>query len=250
MPSILYRYCPLRDVDADDKYIKPVFVEHELYFPSRLQLNDPFECIVPNFLDVPKSRLKPFIERHAAPSLRGMNRNARQLTLKHLMKKESLEKARADIQSKVDQIGILSMTEMCDDLLMWAHYANSHHGLCLGFRISDTDPFFGRALKVEYSADRSEFDPVDDELRFSRKVILTKSEHWCYEKEWRAIDLKGRGSYTYPSSTLTRVIFGCRTSDDDVDKVKNWLKEGKLNPSLFRAVEDSREFQIVVKDLL
>lgn len=33
-----------------------------------------------------------------------------------------------------ENIGVLSLSEKCDDLLMWAHYAQNHKGLVVGFK--------------------------------------------------------------------------------------------------------------------
>ena len=52
-PHALYRYRPLIDDKFDEERTKPLFVTHQLYFPSRRKLNDPFECVVPSFLDTP-----------------------------------------------------------------------------------------------------------------------------------------------------------------------------------------------------
>lgn len=35
------------------------------------------------------------------------------------------------------RIGIISLTEAKDNLLMWAHYANEHKGMVIGFSIFD-----------------------------------------------------------------------------------------------------------------
>ena len=37
------------------------------------------------------------------------------------------------IQVTLKKMGVLSLSERPDSLLMWAHYANNHQGFCLGF---------------------------------------------------------------------------------------------------------------------
>jgi hypothetical protein len=245
-PSILYRYRALRDADADEKYLKPIFDKLELYFPSRLELNDPYECIVPDLASVPRRLLDPFIRKRATRLLQPfrLDRRQRRERIKHLLKTETLGLVRSDIQGQVDKAGILSLSERCEDILMWSHYANGHRGLCLGFASSDNDLFFGRALPVVYSAARPVFDPRDDDFRASEKVVLTKSEHWSYEREWRITETRGKGSYVFPSETLRTVIFGCRATEADKEKVRNWIKDAGLGPSLSQAVEDNRSFRL------
>lgn len=89
-------------------------------------------------------------------------------------------------------VGVFSLSEVPDNLLMWSHYANSHQGYVVEFdakhpffnqRKSDKDDF--RCLrKVVYSNNRSkpslfEIDTIDD--------LLSKSDDWSYECEWRIL---------------------------------------------------------------
>lgn len=247
-PSILYRYRALRDSATDDKYIRPIFVSHQLYFPSRLELNDPYECIVPDFATVPKRILEPFIRKRLMRLMEPLRLdwNQRRVRIRHMLKKETLGLVRADIQKQVDAIGILSLSERCEDLLMWSHYANGHRGLCLGFAASDNDPFFGYALPVVYSAARPMFNPRDDDFTASQKVILTKSEHWSYEREWRITETEGKGRYRFPVKALRSVIFGSRITEPDKEKVSKWIATGQLTPSLYQAKEDSRDFKLII----
>src|SRR4029077_17510760 len=117
------------------------------------------------------------------------------------------------------------------DLLMWSHYANSHRGLCLEFATSIYEVFFGRTQPVVYSGERSIFDPREPEAKQVENVVLTKSEHWTYELEWRIVEQDGDGPYEFPAETLAGVIFGCRTSDKDKTKVQRWIREGGLKPT-------------------
>jgi hypothetical protein len=89
-------------------------------------------------------------------------------------------------------VGILSLSEIADHELMWAHYAERHTGFVLGF--DERHPFFNRK--------RSE----NDEFYYLRKVIysdgppspsiadvtgdkllVSKGSQWAYEREWRML---------------------------------------------------------------
>jgi hypothetical protein len=83
------------------------------------------------------------------------------------------------------QQGFISMSEKWDVPTMWAHYADNHRGVCLGFDISGE-----KATKIEYVPDLIELDDrvlTDD--AYNRKMTniaqKTKSKHWEYEAEWR-----------------------------------------------------------------
>lgn len=77
--------------------------------------------------------------------------------------------------------GVLCFSEDKSDVLQWAHYADRHKGICLGFDVSGSKEKFGR---VRYVAERFPF-PERPNLAFSWKLLSTKSVAWKYEKEWR-----------------------------------------------------------------
>ena len=52
--------------------------------------------------------------------------------------------------SYLDEMGVFCMSEVKDQILMWAHYSEGHTGFCLEFSASSTTPFFGRAQKIKY----------------------------------------------------------------------------------------------------
>ncbi len=79
------------------------------------------------------------------------------------------------------RFGVLCFSEDKTDLLQWAHYAERHKGICLGFDVSGSEEKFGRVM---YVAERFPFPEQLDEP-FMRNLLSTKSEAWKYEKEWR-----------------------------------------------------------------
>lgn len=114
---------------------------------------------------------------------------------------------------------ITCLSENRDETLMWAHYANSHRGFCLEYDmreymtsndkqyIDDCIPVIG---PVHYSGHRFDatslvIDMLESKLKstldidnptylsddlLSFKCLLTKSDVWKYEKEWRLFTFK------------------------------------------------------------
>jgi hypothetical protein len=139
-------------------------------------------------------------------------------------------------QTTGEKLGILSLSENPTSLLMWAHYAASHHGFVLEF--DSAHPFFNQQknprealrhlLPVTYSTERPSitlYDPDADEETWGQRLIaeafLTKSTDWSYEREWRmflpladselAHDVLGRVHlFEFPTEALVAVIFGAR----------------------------------------
>ena len=68
---------------------------------------------------------------------------------------------------------------------MWSHYAEKHHGMCLGFDVPDTHVY-----EVIYQAERlpdkiNPLTPEEIDEHLVREVIATKFHHWQYESEVR-----------------------------------------------------------------
>lgn len=99
-------------------------------------------------------------------------------------------------------IGVLCLTENPDNLLMWAHYSESHTGFLVEFDTSD--PFFTSTTPPAHvNADAAETAQFAAEYGHLRQVIyadqrpaivltamsfdvfLTKGTCWSYEQEWR-----------------------------------------------------------------
>ena len=57
--------------------------------------------------------------------------------------KDVLEKG---FEEALNLAGALALSETDNHVLMWSHYADSHSGICLKFKASDSTPFFGEAL--------------------------------------------------------------------------------------------------------
>lgn len=96
--------------------------------------------------------------------------------------------------------GITCFSKNMKNLLMWAHYANSHKGICLGFDINEntlhdfilnSDNINLMLKKVIYREDRPHIKIFNDSnSNFSKQfteAILTKDTIWRYEEEYRLI---------------------------------------------------------------
>ncbi|WP_429185921.1 DUF2971 domain-containing protein [Aeromonas veronii] len=108
------------------------------------------------------------------------------------------------INEQIDDYGIVSLSETPRNLLMWAHYANEHKGICIGYKrnlfeslpdqisnyISNAESY--TPVKVNYdnirpqviSDNRPDLDKVKS---YVLQQLTTKSDDWMYEKEHRCI---------------------------------------------------------------
>jgi len=117
--------------------------------------------------------------------------------------------------------GVICMSKGWESPLMWAHYADSHKGIVLGFDVPD-EAFY----KVCYVKKRPTLrdmrlnilgDITPDDMK---RLIRTKAAGWAYEQEYRSyralndgVEIKGEMHYFVPFSAdmkLREVIVGSR----------------------------------------
>jgi hypothetical protein len=78
--------------------------------------------------------------------------------------------------------GILCFSQYWHNPVLWAHYAESHKGLCLGFDVPDGQ------RSVSYEEHPIKLTPrqlADPDLRIAEAMVFTKYAHWQYEDEVR-----------------------------------------------------------------
>ncbi len=157
---------------------------------------------------------------------------------------------------------IICLSETWDNPLMWAHYADSHRGIVLGYdfleeyvHIAEDDP----PLAIEYDEARPKISMADllcwfhsENLNEEQKLqadaafsayVLRKPKDWAYEMEWR-IQKRWQGVDRYssvPCLKLAEVLVGARVSDCHLDKIKEILN-GRVR--ILRCDLEDRSYQL------
>lgn len=54
-----------------------------------------------------------------------------------------------------------------------------------------------------------------------QNILLTKSNRWAYEAEWRILKYDGPGVEQFPETSLSAVILGCQMPEKDKDIIRN-----------------------------
>jgi len=251
------------------KYLHPdridVLQGLSIRFSSPAVLNDPFELkphlarlSSPEYLEAAITRLLPDIAQQEFEKLPSEVQSKIPINALRNMFLSLLPQTKLNIQTEIDTlvpmlqeviarkfeelIGILCLSESADNLLMWAHYADSHRGFVIAF--DENSPFFDRRVNA------------DDELRHLRKVaycptrpsltladvndfspFMTKGEDWTYETEWRMIvpldeasKIIGEGPqavhlFEFPAEAITVVILGCRMASHKKVEIRQILSD-------------------------
>ncbi|SOB79128.1 Tetratricopeptide repeat-containing protein [Sphingomonas guangdongensis] len=258
---------------GDSPFTESILTDRKVFLATAHQLNDPFECSI---ADLSRDWINEQVEQATQAGLAGFvmeagrtlrsgepffkaTRGEVQLILDAIRAAETLEAkdairirfmleqtghAPTDVRplfgrldAQLVEIGIFSLSRDPVQPLMWAHYANQHHGLCFGFRAAPgsklSDP--NHCLPVHYSDALPHMDdrglrtvtafsadahgrlyPSSLKIAFEdttlQRVISTKSTHWTYEAEVRYVEPFG-GLFDWPGE-LAECTFGWRCHDD------------------------------------
>lgn len=172
---------------------------------------------------------------------------------KHNLRKQALE----ILQPEINDLGLLSLSTLNDDILMWSHYADKHKRFCLQFNKAKLESWQG-CRPIDYE-DRflsfREFNKAfpEDNEKLGHLLLLRKSRHWKYESEWRMIvkpkeDNSKSRYYKFPEELLTGVIFGCQMTEDKKKIIRDFLKNRKSYVQLYEAKKKENEFALEIKE--
>lgn len=249
VPPVLYKYRSL-GTDSERDRVRKTFETNSVYFPSPNQFNDPFDGAVPLSLEGTEVEWRKYILKNLKKHMPNLSPAKRLQKASRIIRSGAVEKLDPAISTRaVKHAGVYCLSAVNDDILMWAHYADSHKGICLGFRAGPMDTFFRRSQKVKYSEQYPVTRVFDSDEQRMETAILTKSGHWEYEQEYRIIEPKGSGEYSYPEGLLVSVILGCSISEQNESDVKSWVQARKQTPTLLRATKRSREYGLHVETL-
>jgi hypothetical protein len=227
LPSHFYRYRSLAG-DAAAKYVRSTLLDNQLYFANPSSFNDPFDCYPSFDFDATESEIISFfakiIRRNfpLASEKRVLHEAIAKLyDPKTGPKSPDYTKQVQEVHNHhvAEKIGVLCLSEIADDILMWSHYADLHRGICLQFNSNFN--FFENAHQINYKLERPKINPFRDHIeQVMESVLLTKADHWAYEKEWRLIRYAdGAGAYQFPPEALTGVVLGSRISESNEQKL-------------------------------
>ena len=164
------------------------------------------------------------------------------------------------------EFGLICLSQIPDDILMWSHYTRGHTGFVIGFDTNDA--FFAEppVHDVIYSKERvlmGHFADLRDAPYRSdviKNLIKTKSINWSYEHEWRQLHMlaqctaepdtgrQGRQLYFKPisRSAIFEVVLGCRCDDRAIREVLSAAEFQHVKIRKAR-IHDS-EFQLVLEE--
>jgi hypothetical protein len=246
-PQLLYKY---RRVDT---YSLRILATKELYFAAPESLNDPLDCQLP---------VLALLDQVIASEVAGESKNLLSILRDFKVTNRAtgdVELMHRTFETLPSSTGVLSLSRNPTDALLWSHYADGHRGFCIGFDpgyftaltaswrqygllgASDVsyveapldqfrDLWLQKARDIEAirNASSKDKEAAISEFPESYKrdvivtVLTTKSKHWMYEREYRAVKAHS-GVIAFPPSALREVVFGMRLPESDEMTIRTLL---------------------------
>ena len=231
-PTYLYKYRSLAKSQRD--FTGDIIANQRLWCGPASGLNDPYDCCpvpyISSDLDVRRAQLLEVLAG-ANPNL---SRTEVETTTTAILAepKEYLDKLMAQAVDQVrGKIGVISLSASAHIPEMWDRYADDRRGICLRFRDPpDTKPMFSEARRVSYVPDRPRVEAVlEPGPAFVDAFLLTKTNDWAYEQEWRLVDPTWTGLARFQPSALDAIVLGAAISPQDRAHVFEWVRASGLS---------------------
>ena len=243
-PEKMYKYTSFKSAYS-------ILKSNKIYFAKLSEFNDPFDGLVTPDLSTIEKR-EVFIENAKKKTLELernwiMDENLEQTIVNNQEVADQFARTVADGLVAADFNGFCCLTDTCQSLPMWSHYADNHAGCCLVFDFSTYSsqkqeekrfPFnFMKEIKYH------DHLPMLDMYRIGY-YYAHKSREWEYEHEWRAImyqkeifqqhysnsvlSRESNGSGFYPCNFLCGVILGDKMEDAYKEVIKIIARQRKI----------------------
>jgi Protein of unknown function (DUF2971) len=233
-PDRLFRYFPSKASDF--------FAAKKLWFSALRDYNDPFDAL-PRFDAMLESQKQREIMKAYAFLPPGVPCDYKSF-------KREMDPGASDPYSDAPEavankyrelvsyfIRVVCFSEKSDDLLMWAHYAESHKGFVVEFHPRHrlfADDEFG---PVDYQDQRPQVeDRHQGEEELGRMLFRKSRVDWGYEEEWRFVksvntlllgkrrDGREKHYLDFPPDLVKAVYFGHCTPTDTRDEILRSLQ--------------------------
>ncbi len=200
---IAYKYRGLNDGEilCENRDIKTM-LNNEIFAPTFDKLNDPFETES----DESISHVIPFLKRIF------------QVNSDDIITKLN------NIKDLKHKVGLYSLSKNVNDVAMWAYYASSQKGYCIGY---ETDLLIDNHISQAHLVDIKYLSNIplveindisNSQKNYNDKTIITKlfaskSTKWEHEKEIRIIFESCGGLKNHHPNALKSIHFGLRMED-------------------------------------
>ena len=269
----LYKYMPWNE------FTKKSIDDEEFWFSSPIQFNDPIDCgislntigntpLLKNTLNTGFSEIgkavggsikNPFKTELVTESIQQLVNSLTQKS--EALSAESREAkqdfvARKELKEKLASLGILSLSELGDNILMWSHYAQQHKGICVEFErvASNILGSSSSTLPVRYSIKAPIIDAwhyrianKEEQNEMELSLALAKANDWAYEREWRVIKTDAANRTHSLGSKINSITLGLRVEESTKTNILSVVK--RIGFSVKKANLKPNEFGLNIEEI-
>lgn len=250
-PASLYKYYD----DTPEKFT--TIKNNKMWYSAPCNFNDVFDC------DIPIDSEKIF---HSALTMAPCNIKQGSPTWRNLKAEVSkgIKVLSNEFVKLKKEMGVSCFSESSGSLLMWAHYAHNHRGICVEYNLLEIKNMLDfTPIPVIYSEERTCFDSLNsqniekDAFKVFIHSLTSKSPEWNYEKEWRIIrDQKACGDRwnTDKKGALLEMVrpksitLGCAANPEFEQEIRDYCSSNKIN--LYKMEKDPIQYRINKKVIL
>jgi len=267
-PDILYKY---RYFDEKGHHLK-ILTKNELWFTPANKFNDPFDsALVFCYDDNPKGIMRLWVEKEVKQyyptKCIGEMEKLVDKFLKKISRDKHIESAKREyVRKNYDKFGMCSLTPNRSSLLMWSHYANKHEGFCIGFdtkKLSELQEKLALEDKLldlqkiicsnnvpQKNFFQTMLSDVDKQNNDIIDLLITKSNDWSYEDEYRLIYWYNiNTSLNLLKDTIKEIILGVRISDENKEKIIRIVTENNRNCKIYQAIKSEEYFELIFQEI-
>lgn len=205
--------------------------DFSLKFTNPKYFNDPFDCDIAGIYFDLNGSISPKIQSE-------IEQLRKEFWFANLSDEMLIQAYKETITDKLNKSVATCFSLDDNNHLMWSHYANNHHGICLGFDNSIsikekfTDLELGLEGEIVYGC-KEKINFCADKITGNQKLYLTKLSPWAYEKEYRLIAIADEGIYHFKREFLKSIILGLRVKQEQKDRMLDLASEMNLNVKVF-----------------
>ena len=230
---MIYRYLGLRE-EKHFKWLSDLLVSGRLYFSPASDFNDPnefrFQLRVPDDKNViqetwrrdnPHQPESEFETWYSSTSFKSWH-----IYLEPLIQDDF-----------ITRFGVVCFSRKPNNPTMWAHYANNHRGICLGFEdFSDANyPDVLMSGEVKYQKDLPVVRYFGEEpKKMIYNIFFNKFEDWKYEQEFRLVADAGV-TLAFNPAVIKEVILGKDIESAVAERVRQLVAERSAATQLHKA---------------
>ena len=235
-PASLYKYYP------DSELCWNSAKNDQMWYSAPCNFNDVFDC------DVSIDNQKIFNKTlKVFPDKRGIRPGSKMWRDLQSTINQQLRTLRATFDELRRPTGVSCLSESDDSLLIWAHYANHHRGICVEYDLFEINQKLNfTAVPVVYSEQRACFNSLDlqnqhiknDASKLLVQSLTSKSPEWSYEKEWRIIRDNGACGDSWDADKKgvlldmiqpSSIILGCAAQPAFEQAVTDYCSANSIN---------------------